>query len=63
MRPSVSYITCAASSREKTGDIITFNQFEEGGLLSGTRDNAESCDKYDDNSIMPPLISEQFILI
>ena len=27
---SVSYIPCATSSKEQTGDIITFAQFEEG---------------------------------
>ena len=33
MRPAVSYIPYATSSHEQTGDIITFAQFEEGGLL------------------------------
>ena len=32
-RPAVSYIPYAASSREQTGDIIMFAQFEEGKLL------------------------------
>ena len=36
-----------------------FTQFEEGNLLSENRDDAESGDKYDDNSIMPPLIREE----
>ena len=49
LSPVVSYITCATSSRGKTGDIITFTQFEEGNLLSETRDDAESCDESDDN--------------
>ena len=43
---------------EKTGNIITFEKFEEGGLLSETHDDAESGEKLDDNSIMPSLISE-----
>ena len=30
MRTAVSYILCATSSKEQTGDIITFAQFEEG---------------------------------
>ena len=30
MRPAVSYVTCATYSREQTGNIITFAQFEEG---------------------------------
>ena len=29
MRPAVTYTPCATSSREKTGDIITFTHFEE----------------------------------
>ena len=55
MRPAVIYTPCATSSREQTGNIITFVQFEEGGLLSGTHDDAESGNG---NSIMPPLLSE-----
>ena len=53
IHPSMLYIPCAASSKEQTGDIITFAQFEEGNLLSGTREDAESDDesgdKTDDN--------------
>ena len=49
IRPAVSYITCAISSKEQTGDIITFTQFEEGNLLSeslhGTEINEESDDE------------------
>ena len=66
MRLAVSYIPYDTSSGGKTGDIITFTQFEEGGLisethylLSETRDNAEISNKYDYDSIMPPLISEE----
>ena len=59
MRLSVTYTHCATSLREQTGDIITFTQFEEGNLLSETCNNAESDDKSDDNSIMPPLLSEE----
>ena len=36
-----------------------FKQFEEGNVLSETRDDAESGDKSDDDSVMPPLISEE----
>ena len=32
MRPDVTYTPCATSSREQTGDIITFAQFEEGNI-------------------------------
>ena len=38
-----------------------FAQFEEGGLLSETREDAESGDKYDDGSIVPPLLSKEEI--
>ena len=34
MRSSVSYEPYAKYSREQTGNIITFAQFEEGSLLS-----------------------------
>ena len=60
MRPSVIYTLCDTSLREKTGDIITFAQFKDGGLLSETREDAEieckSGEESDDNSIMPPLL-------
>ena len=59
MHPDVSYIPCDTSSKEQTGNIITFTHFEEGDLLSETRDNAESNDESDDDSIMPPLIREE----
>ena len=55
----VSYTPYATSLKGKTGNIITFTQFEDGDLLSENRDNAESGDKSDDNSIMPLLISEE----
>ena len=57
MLPSVIYTPCATSSREQTGDIITFTQFEEGNLLSESCNDAESGDESDDNSVMPPLLS------
>ena len=41
------------------GYIITFAQFEEDDLLSETRDDTERGKKSDDNSKMPPLISEE----
>ena len=49
MRPEVMYAHCATSSREKTGDIITFTKFEEGNVLSKTLNNAESGDESDDD--------------
>ena len=33
MRPEVSYIMYAISSHEQTGDIITFANFEDWGLV------------------------------
>ena len=39
VRPDVSCIPYATYSRRKTGDIITFAQFEEGHLLSETRED------------------------
>ena len=59
IRLVVLYITYATSSRGKTCDIITLAQFEEGGLLSETRDNTESSNEYYDDSILTPLISEE----
>ena len=32
MRPAVTYTPYAASSKEQTGDVITFAQFEEGNI-------------------------------
>ena len=46
MRLSVIYTPCDTSSREKTIDIIRFTQFEEGNLLSKTRDDTESGNEY-----------------
>ena len=56
MRPAVMYTPYATSSKEQTGDVITFAQFEEGNLLTETRNDAESGDKSDNESIM---MSEQ----
>ena len=33
MQPEVSYILYAISSNEKTGDVVTFSQFEEENLV------------------------------
>ena len=45
MRPAVTYIPCATSSREQTGYIIMFTQFEEGNIKTKTRNDAESGDE------------------
>ena len=47
MRPAVTYTLYATSPKEKTGDVITFTQFEEGNTLTETRKYAESGDKSD----------------
>ena len=39
MRPTVTYTLYATSSKEQTGDEITFAQFEEGNLINGTRND------------------------
>ena len=45
MRPAVTYTLYATSSKEQTGDVITFAQFEEGIILNETCNNAESGDE------------------
>ena len=52
MRLEVEYTPYATSSKEQTDDVITFTQFEEGNILTETRNNAESGDKSDNKSIM-----------
>ena len=54
MRPDVTYTPCATSSRGETGNIITFAQFEEGNILTKTRNDTEI---NDDDSIVPSLLS------
>ena len=58
MRTAVTYTPYATSSKEQTGDVITFAQFEEGNLLSETRNDTESGDESDSESIM---ISEKYM--
>ena len=45
--------------RGKTGNTITFAQFEEGNIITKTCNNGESGDKYNDDSIIPPLLSKE----
>ena len=56
MRPAVTYTPYATSSKEQTGYVITFALFEEGNILTETRNNVESGDKPNNESIM---MSEQ----
>ena len=52
MRTAVTYTLYATSSKEQTGNIITFTQFEGDNILLETRNDAESGDKSDNESIM-----------
>ena len=52
MLPAVIYTLYSKSSREQTGDVITFAHFEEGNILTETSNDAESGDEYDKKSIM-----------
>ena len=47
MRPEVTYTPYVTSSKEQTGDVITFAQFEEGNILTETFNDAESGDESD----------------
>ena len=51
MRPAVTYTLYATSSKEQTEDVITFTNFVEENILTETRNNAESGDYYDNESI------------
>ena len=54
MRPVVSYIPYSASYHEKTGDIINFEQFEQGGLLENKLNLVEDesiLDSIDESSV------------
>ena len=44
------------TQREKTGDIITFKNFKEGGLVSVNDNGMEIGEDPDDDSTLPPLI-------
>ena len=52
MCPTVTYTPYATSSKEQTGNVITFAQFEERNLLTETSKDTESGDKSDSKSIM-----------
>ena len=52
MRPTVMYTLYDTSSKGKNGNVITFAQFEEGNLLTETRNDTESGDESDSESIM-----------
>ena len=48
----MTYTPYAVSSREQTGNVIMFAQFEEGNILTKTRKDAESGNESDNESIM-----------
>ena len=52
MLPAVTYTLYATSLKEKTGDVITFTQFDEENILTETRNDAESGDESDNKSIV-----------
>ena len=52
MRLEVTYILYGTSSKEQTGDVIMFAQFEEGEILTKTCNDAERGDESDKESIM-----------
>ena len=52
MRPAVTYTPYTTSSKEQTGNVITFAQFEEGNILIETRNNTESGDESDRKPLM-----------
>ena len=52
MRPAVTYTPYATSSKEQTGNVITFTQFEEGNLLTETSKDTERGDESDSESNM-----------
>ena len=58
VRPAVLYIPFDTPSKEKTGDKITFVQFEEGNLLSESCNDTERGEEYYDDLTLPPLIGE-----
>ena len=51
MRPAVTYTPYATSSKEQTGNVITFAQFEDGDLITETRNDTESDDESESESI------------
>ena len=56
MRPAVMFTAYATSPKEKPGGVIMFAQSEEWKISTDTRNDAESGDKSDNESIM---MSEQ----
>ena len=58
IHPTVKYTPYAMSSKEQTGDVITFTQFEEGNLITETCNDTESDGESDSESI---IMSEKYM--
>ena len=52
MCPAITYTLYATYPKEQLCDVVTFAQFEEGNILTKTRNNAVSGDKSDNKPIM-----------
>ena len=52
MRTAVKYTPYATSSKEETGDVVTFTQFKEGNISTDTSNDAETVEESDNESIM-----------
>ena len=52
MHLAVTYTPYNTSLKEQTGNVITFAQFEEGNILTETRNDAEIGDESDSESLM-----------
>ena len=52
VHPAVMYTPYDTSSKEQTVNVITFAQFEEGDLLTETRNDTESGDESGNESLM-----------
>ena len=56
MCPAVTYTPYATYSKEQTGYVITFAQFEEGNILTKTCNNTESGDESDSESLVGAVV-------
>ena len=52
MCPVATYTPYATSSKEQTGDVIMFTQFEERNILNEICNETESGDESDSESLM-----------
>ena len=59
MRLDVTYTPCATYLGEQNGNAIMFAQFEEWNILTKTCNDEESGEEFNNNSIMPRLLSKK----